>query len=135
MAPFTSPVYRKSACPFVELPGGGACGMLSGENLPATRLYSGASAMPTLILENLPPEVYECLQRRAAQRQRSVPEETVQLLRQALQGDAASLRLPDLLPDEAIPAPCDLPMPGQGVQVSARHGDAPLPDAVGFPEE
>jgi plasmid stability protein len=89
--------------------------------------------MPTLVLENLPPDVYECLQRRAAQRQRSAPEETVQLLCQVLQGEATSPCLPDLLPSEAIPAPCDLPMPGQGVQVNARPGDAPLPDPVGFP--
>jgi plasmid stability protein len=91
--------------------------------------------MPTLVLENVPPEVYERLQRRAAERQRSVPEETVQLLRQVLQAEAINSRLPDLLPSEEIPAPCDLPMPGPGVQVKARPGDPPLPDPVGFPQE
>jgi plasmid stability protein len=91
--------------------------------------------MPTLVLENVPPEVYERLQRRAAERQRSVSEETVQLLRQALQAEATSPYLPELLPTEAVPAPCDLPMPGPGVPVNARPGEPPLPDPVGLPEE
>jgi len=91
--------------------------------------------MPTLILDDVPAEVYESLQRRAAERHRSVPEETVRLLRQALQAEASSLALPDLLPGEGMPAPCDLPMPGPGVLVNARPGEPPLPDPVGIPEE
>ena len=40
--------------------------------------------MPTLILKDLPKPLYESLQRRAMARHRSVPDETVYLLQQAL---------------------------------------------------
>ena len=40
--------------------------------------------MPTLVVENVPPEVYERLRKRAAARQRTLPEETLYLLQQIL---------------------------------------------------
>ncbi len=92
--------------------------------------------MSNLIVENVPPEVYERLCRRAAARQRSVSEEVIHLLREALPEKAdTTLPAPELIPSEEISAPCDLPMPGPGVQVQARRGEAPLPDLVGFPPE
>ena len=66
--------------------------------------------MPTLVVENVPLEVYERLEQRAAARQRTLPEETLQLLQQALREDASRTpRLPDFLPGEELSAPCDLP--------------------------
>jgi plasmid stability protein len=91
--------------------------------------------MPTLILENVPPDVYARLQQRAASRRQSVPEETLQLLRHALQQDPEFPPGPELIPNQELSAPCDLPMPGPGVQVTAQPGEPPLPDLVGLPPE
>ena len=76
--------------------------------------------MPTLVLENVPPDLYDRLQQLAAASKRPVPVEAVRLLRQAL---------PDLpFLTEERPAPCDLPLPGEGVRVAARDGALRLPD-------
>jgi plasmid stability protein len=86
--------------------------------------------MPTVVLESVPPEVYERLQKRAAARHRSLPEEMLDLLVQALRAqEGASTRLPDLVIGGEIPAPCDLPRSSQPEQVRAcaggPHLDAP----------
>ena len=47
--------------------------------------------MPTLILENVPNLIYENLKRRAVAGQRSVPDETVYLLRQVLEVEERTL--------------------------------------------
>ena len=61
--------------------------------------------MPTLIVENMPVEVYERLRQRAEAEQRSVPEETLHLLDQALRLDVKpSPRLPDFTPGQPLPA-------------------------------
>ena len=87
--------------------------------------------MPTLIVEDVPPDVYELLQRRAATRQRSVSDEAVRLLREVLQEDSHSPpRLPDLVPGEEIPAPCDLPRSGPVRTVPAYPGKPRLPDSL-----
>lgn len=66
--------------------------------------------MPTLIVDNVPPDIYEHLRRRAAAGWRSVPEETLHLLEQVLREDRVpSPRLPDLVAGDEIPAPYDLP--------------------------
>ena len=79
--------------------------------------------MPTLVVENVPPEVYERIQQRAAARQRTLPEETLQLLQQALREDASRTpRLPDFLPGEELAAPCDLPRSSQPVPMIASTG-------------
>ena len=44
--------------------------------------------MPTLIVENVPPDVYERLQQRAAPQQRTLLEETLYLLQQVLRSNA-----------------------------------------------
>jgi len=86
--------------------------------------------MPTLVVENVPPDVYDRLRQRAAARQRSAPEEALQLLQQALGDDAGRApRLPDFLPGEEISAPCDLPRSSPPVPVSACSGGPRLPDA------
>ncbi len=85
--------------------------------------------MLTLVLENVPPDIYDYLQRRAAERQRSVLEEALQLLRRGVQADRlADPWLPELIPSEEISAPCDLPRSSQPVQVATREGQPRLPD-------
>ena len=78
--------------------------------------------MSTLNLENVPPDVYERLQRRASASNRSVAEEAVRILEQLLPD-------PPFLTEE-IPAPCDLPLPGPGEPVAFRDGPLPLPDPI-----
>ncbi len=86
--------------------------------------------MPTLIVENVPAEIYERLQKRAAGRQRSLPEETLHLLRQALrEEDGPAPRWPEFIGSEEIPAPCDLPRSSSPVPVAATVGQPRLPDA------
>lgn len=87
--------------------------------------------MPTLVLNHVPNEVIERLQRRADAGKRSVPEETLQLLNKVLFVDN-DVPWPEWLPSDEVSAPCDLPLPGQGTPVSARAGEPPLPDAATF---
>lgn len=104
--------------------------------------------MPTLIVENVPGEVYERLQRQAEEKNRTLSEEVVQLLLQEL-GDRAraegkrvqckvadSLRLPDplILDTGEMSAPFDLPRPGIGIRVPTRSGGRRLPDPLVLPE-
>jgi hypothetical protein len=85
--------------------------------------------MPTLIVENVPAEIYERLQKRAAGRQRSLPEEMLQLLQQALwEDDGPTPRRPDFIDSEEVPAPCDLPRSSSPVPVVATAGQPRLPD-------
>lgn len=87
--------------------------------------------MPTLIVENVPREIYERLQERAAGQQRSLPEEALHLLQQALrQHDHIAPRSPDFLDDEEISAPCDLPRSSSPVPMTAQNGQPRLPDLV-----
>jgi hypothetical protein len=83
--------------------------------------------MPTVIVENVPVEVYQRLQQRAAFERRSLPEVTLQLLQQALR---AQPRLPDLVPGEEIPAPGDLPRSSVPVVVISHQGQPRFPDPV-----
>lgn len=98
--------------------------------------------MPTLIVEDLPGEIYERLQRRAKAENRTLSEEVVQLLEKGLNGpeqrrgvpvetkNASSPRLPDppILDTGEIPPPCTLPRPGLGVTVPTRFGGERLPE-------
>jgi plasmid stability protein len=87
--------------------------------------------MPTLIVEDLPMDVYELLQQRAAADQRTVPEETVRVLQRALRKDLGPTpRLPELIPHDEVSAPCDLPRSSQPVIVSAYPGQPRLPDVL-----
>ncbi len=85
--------------------------------------------MPTLIVENVPVDVHESLQKRAAARQRSLPEETLHVPKQVLREEERPRpRLPDVVPSEEISAPCDLPRSSQPVAVRAYSGQPRLPD-------
>jgi plasmid stability protein len=86
--------------------------------------------MPTVIVENIPPEVYERLQQRAAADGRSLPEVMLHLVREALRVEAAPApRLPDLISPEDVSVPCDLPRSCQPVPVTAYRGQPRLPDS------
>lgn len=92
--------------------------------------------MPTLVLENVPVGVYESLRHLASVRQRSVADETIGLLQQALRDDIfPSLLAAEWLSHDEISAPCDLPFSGPGIATRARNGAAPLPDLIGFDQE
>jgi plasmid stability protein len=85
--------------------------------------------MPTLIVENVPVEVYERLQKRAASSQRSLPEETLHVLQEALRTEGGpSPRLPEFLVSEEISAPCDLPRSSSPEPVETYAGQPRLPD-------
>jgi hypothetical protein len=89
--------------------------------------------MPTVIVGNVPPEVYERLQQRAVADRRSLPEVVLHLVREALRVEAAPApRLPDFIPAEEVSAPCDLPRSSQPVTVTTYRGQprvpGPLPD-------
>ena len=86
--------------------------------------------MPTLIVENVPPDVYERLQQRAAAQQRTLPEETLYMLQQVLREENRRIpRLPEFIPSEEVSAPYDLPRSSQPVLVVASSGRPRLPDS------
>ncbi len=87
--------------------------------------------MPTLIVENVPLEIYQRLQERAAGLQRSLAEEALRLLEQALQEqDHLSSRNPELLNSEVVSAPCDLPRSSSPVLMTVQNGQPRLPDVL-----
>ena len=87
--------------------------------------------MPALVVDNVPPEIYEQLQRRANARRRSVQDEAIDLLQWGLrQGGAAGLRLPDLILGEEISSPCDLPRPEAAASAPVRPSGPRLPDPL-----
>lgn len=104
--------------------------------------------MPTLIVENVPGEVYERLQKQAEEKNRTLSEEVVQLLLQELGARASaegnrveckvadSPHLPDppILDTGEISVPFDLPRPGIGIRVPTRCGGRRLPDPLVLPE-
>jgi hypothetical protein len=86
--------------------------------------------MPTVIVENVPPEVYERLQQRATADRRSLAEEMLHLVKEALRETAPAPRLPDFVPGEEISAPCDLPRSSQPVGVTTYCGQPRSPDPL-----
>jgi plasmid stability protein len=87
--------------------------------------------MPTLIVENVPQEVYTRLQQRAAARQRTLPQEMLHMLEQVLrEEDSPTPRLPEFIPNEEVSAPCDLPRSSHPVSVLASSGQPRLPDPL-----
>jgi plasmid stability protein len=99
--------------------------------------------MPTLIVENLPGDIYERLQRRAKAGNRTLADEAVRLLEKGLNAPeskenvsaaapkvAETPRLPDppILDTSEISAPFDLPRSEPGIPVPARFGGERLPE-------
>ena len=93
--------------------------------------------MPTLTVEDLPPQLYETLARRAFEAQRTVSDEVKQILADILgshAGASPDYRLPDLIPSEEISPPCDLPLSGPATPVAFRSIEQPLPDPIQLDE-
>ncbi len=89
--------------------------------------------MPTLIVEDVPGEVYERIQQLARAQNRTISAETVRLLQRGLQQEQARQAPAPRLPDppflsEEISPPVELPRPGRGVPVKAIPGLNRLPD-------
>lgn len=78
--------------------------------------------MPTLILDAMPVDVYERIERLAHATNRPLPDQAIRLLRQAIQEvDAVSPRLPDVLDESGeVPASFDLPRPDSGELTAVR---------------
>ncbi len=87
--------------------------------------------MAAIVLENLSPKALSELERRAAERQRTVVEELVALVEESLastlENDSSSHGPPFLS------VPYDLPRKGQRVTVKVVPGTKHLPDPI-FPE-
>ncbi len=96
-----------------------------GQDLP----YEGLSILPTLIVDNIPLEIYQRSGRANASK-RSVGDKAINLLQVILRQEEAfpTPRLPDLVPTEEIHPPCDLPRPGPTTRVSKYPGRPRLPD-------
>jgi hypothetical protein len=94
------------------------------ERVP-TKGNEGVCSMPDLILENVPQELYDDLRQAAESKQRSVAEEALERLKL----NHSRLHLPDepFLTEET-PAPCTIPLPGEGKPVQTRMGERHLPD-------
>lgn len=87
--------------------------------------------MPTLVVENVPTEMYESLRERAAAGHRTVPEEMLRIVGQMLQKEHRPLpRLPDLILNENVPAPQDLPRSSEPTRAPAHEGQPRLPDPL-----
>ena len=85
--------------------------------------------MATLLVENIPESVFDNLRKQAAVERQTIPERVLQMLGQmALTDVQPSPRLPDLVFDEEISAPCDLPRSSKPEMVSFYEGQPRWPD-------
>lgn len=93
--------------------------------------------MPTLTVEDLPPQLFDRLVRRASEARRTVSDEAKQILTDSLIRVASMpdrARLPELIPSEEISPPCDLPLSAPATPVKFRQVDPPLPDPLSVNE-
>ena len=86
--------------------------------------------MPSLVLDNMPNDLYERLRRQAHARQRPLVEEALLLLDQALPAQAPAPPLSEYVPSEEMSAPFDLPLLEEAVRRKGRWGEPPLPDPL-----
>jgi len=87
--------------------------------------------MRTLVVANVPDDVYESLRRHATARRRSLSEAAMDILGEFLRADEKpSHRLPDLVSSDEISAPFDLLRSSVPVQVSFVCGKIRLPDSL-----
>ena len=87
--------------------------------------------MPTVIVPDVPDEVYERLRQRADRKQLTLGAEVLVLVTQALRRERQPApRLPDFVPGEEISAPFDLPRPSNPTYVAAYPGEPRFPDPV-----
>lgn len=88
--------------------------------------------MPTVIVPDIPDDVYERLRQSADDERRSMGAELLALAAQALRHneDFPTRRRPEYVPGEEMPAPYDLPRSSRPIRVAARAGQPRFPDPV-----
>ena len=87
--------------------------------------------MPTVIVPDIPDDVYERLRQRADRKQLTLGAEVLVLVTQALRQERQPApRLPDYVPGDEISAPFDLPRPSNPTYVTAYPGEPRFPDPV-----
>ncbi len=86
--------------------------------------------MATLILENVPRDLYELLEKRAASEHRPPSEEAIRLLDAALRVREMKPPVPEFIPCDEFSAPFDLPLPKNVVRAKGRPIPPPLPDPI-----
>ncbi len=93
--------------------------------------------MPTLVLNDVPPRLYDRIQRLAADRKRSPADTVVEVLETALSDNTVFLETAPvqnaIFLTEEICAPFTIPRP-EGTLVRAVRVDTPIPTAHDFPE-
>ena len=92
--------------------------------------------MPTIVVPDIPDDVYELLRQRAEDERQTVGAELLILAERELHRDVLPTpRLPDYVPGDEIPAPFDLPRSSHPVRVTAHPGKPRLPDPVAIIRE
>lgn len=92
--------------------------------------------MPTVVVPDIPDDVYEQLRQRADDERRTVGAELLMLAERELRrGHVPTPRLPDYVPGDEILAPFDLPRSSLPMRVTARVGKPRLPDPVAIIRE
>lgn len=87
--------------------------------------------MPTVVVSDIPDDVYERLRQRADRKQLTLGAEVLVLVTQALRQERQPApRLPDFVPGEEVSAPFDLPRLSNPTHVAAVPGGPRLPDPV-----
>lgn len=87
--------------------------------------------MPTVVVPDIPDDVYERLRQRADGKRLSLGAEVLVLVTQALRQERQPApRLPDFVPGEEVSAPFDLPRPSNPTYVAAHPGEPRFPDPV-----
>lgn len=93
--------------------------------------------MPSLILEDVPPLLFDQIQRLASARKRTPAETALEVLESAFQAEApdhASVPPPGaLFVTDEVPAPFDIPRPN-GVRVEAKWISAYVPEPHDVPD-
>lgn len=83
--------------------------------------------MPTIVMNDVPQDLYDRLVRRAVQRNRTLAEVPVDVLREATQKPE---RLPEFIPGMEIDLLVDVPRPMSLGKVKAKEGKERLPDPL-----
>ncbi|MGL4551915.1 MAG: FitA-like ribbon-helix-helix domain-containing protein [Gemmataceae bacterium] len=87
--------------------------------------------MPTLIVNDVPQDLYDRLERMAAARKRSVEEAAVELLHEALpRAKSPAVRLPEFIEPQEIDPPFELQRPPSLGKVRFKTGAKRLPDPI-----
>jgi hypothetical protein len=94
--------------------------------------------MPTLVIENVPPRLFDQIQRRAVAQKRTPSDTLLEVLETAFRTTTPALSSAPLPNEpfltEEISAPFDIPRP-EGKPTRAIRVEPPLPEPHDFPEQ